>query len=485
MDAMRWIFAILAAAMLVNSAVAFPLPRSGGAAVCLLMDEKPGADPVMANCPADFDIAVACYITLFKLGPDGMPQPYLCQDFELNWFDRDLGIILRHARFSSGAEITADDCKFTIERALRLRPDLAPPFLNIAGAGEFIDGDADSILGLVAASEDELTFHLESPPAALELLAALCNPALGIISKERYESTGRDYFRAPVTSGPFDYTLSGTGVILTPQPNFPFGLPWLDSIILRAGTGESAHLDFSVGSADLLEAPPAYYHQYKNDINLSKRLAEAGVMLEYVLLLDPDVPPLNEAAVRRAIRLCIDHRGLADVTLGGAALDTYKMPSEVAALDYRSLVGMAVASLRDYGDLGLYPVVLAYPDGDGRARLMAEKIAVNLKPLGIEVESRAIANLGAPGVEINTAMLLMPYPLSNVGKLAPQSVIGLAGRWGFGGNALKSSAESGGTAMDCCLPILRPQRLVVAGQDYITPILGLWGEIDFYRLSLG
>jgi hypothetical protein len=296
---------------------------------------------------------------------------------------------------------------------------------------------------------------------------------------------GLRYFDNPVTSGPFDYTLGSEGVILTPQGNFPFGKPWLDSIILNFGSGEDAHLDFSVGSADLLEVPPAYYHQYKDDINLSQRSAETGVMLKYVLLLDPEVPPLNEAAVRHAIRLSIDHRGLADVTLGGAALDTYKVPAEAAGREYRSLVETAVASLADYGDLGLYKLELAYPEGDGRASLMCEKIAINLKPLGIEVTPRPVYGFESPDVKLNAGMLLMPFPLSTTGEHTPGSVIGLAFEWGFGGSELRRSASSGGTAEDCCLPILRPQRLVVTGEDFVTPTLGLWGEIDFYRLSLG
>lgn len=485
MNGVRIISALAVVVLLMTPVTAFPPPRMGGGAVCLLMDEKPSADPMVANSPAAIDIARACYITLFLLGPDGMPQPYLCSDFRLDWFDRDLSIILRGAGFSNGAKITAADCKFTIERVLRGRPDLRSGFTALMGVDEFISGDASEILGLTAVSSDELRFHLESAERALELVEALCNPAFGIISKERFESMGRNYFITPATSGPFDYTLGAEGIILTHQVNYPFGRPWLDSIILNTGSGESAHVDFSIGNVDLLEAPPAYYNQYKNDIHLFDRSAEAGVMLEYILLLDPEAPPLNEKTVRYAIRLAIDHHGLADVALGGAALNTYLVPADAKGLDYSDLVESAITSLANYGDLGLYPLELAYPDADGRAVLMAERIAMNLELLGIKVTPVPVSELGDPGRKINTGMLLMPAPLSTIAEPSPQSVIELARAWGFGSSGLMSAAAYGGTAKDCYLPILRPQRLVVTGDDFITPSFGLWGEIDFYRLSKG
>jgi len=456
----------------------------GGGAVCLLMDEKPSSDPMIANSPAAIDVAVACYITLFKLGPDGMPQPYLCRDFEFDWFNSELSLVLRDVGFSNKSKITAPDCKFTIERVLRGRPDLRDGFTSVIGIDDFIKGDAHEIIGLKVISENELSFFLDTTEHALDLLEGLSNPAFGIISKDRFASMGGDYFITPVTSGPFEYTLGAEGVILTSRPNYLFGRPRLDSIIINTGSGESAHIEFSVGNADLLEAPPAYYNRYKNDANLFNNLVEGGVMLEYILLLDPAVPPLQEEPVRHSIRLAIDHNGLAYVALGGAALNTYKVPSEASGMDYRDLVETAVTSLADYGDLGLYPLQLAFPGGDGRAGLIAEQIALNLKPLGIEVTPVAIPELGNPNTKINTGMLLIPVPLSTISEPSPRSVVDLAKAWGFGGNELKSMAGSGGSAKDCYLPILRPQRLVVSGEKYLAPSLGLWGEIDFYRLSL-
>ncbi len=465
--------------------IAAPLPRSGGSAVCLLMDDRPSADPLKANSPADIDIARACYITLFQLGGDGMPQPYLCEDFELNWFDGDLRIVIRDASFSNGSAISAEDCKFTIVRAIGGRADLRDGFSVIEGIDEYIDGSTDAISGIRAESSDTLVFHLISPEGTLNLLEALSNPATGIISKARYESMGGNYFNAPVTSGPFAFAASTGKITLTPQPGFPFGKPWLDSIVLKTGGNEQAHLDFSVGAVDLLEVPPAYYLQYQNDITLYERSAEAGAMLEYILLLDPAVPPLNEPAVRKAIRMAIDHRGLADVTLGGAALSTYTLPADVARTDYRTRVEMAKTALVDYGDLVLTPLKIAYPQGDGRAGLMAEKIANNLKPLGFTVSTLTVPNFGTSGSRINAGILLMPFPVSTVSEPAPSKVVKLAREWGFGSDALGNIANAGDTSKNFYLPILRPQRLVVTGEGFLAPSLGMWGEIDFYRLSLG
>jgi ABC-type transport system substrate-binding protein len=240
-----------------------------------------------------------------------------------------------------------------------------------------------------------------------------------------------------------------------------------------------------VGATELLEVPPAYYRQYLNDISLAHRLAESGVMLEYTLLFDPVVAPLNESEVRRAVQLAIDNTALAEVTLGGAALDTYPVPSDVIGVDYRGRVEAAKATLAGYGDLDLNPLELAFPANDGRAKLMAERIAINLKHIGIEVNLHPMAAFGVRGNEVETGMLLMPVPLSTAGEITATSIISLANNWGFGGEELASKASEDETADGCCLTILRPQRLVATKEGFTPPVLGLWGEIDFFHLSLG
>ena len=139
---------------------------------------------MIANSPAAIDIAVACYITLFKLGPDGMPQPYLCRDFDFDWFNSELSLVLRDAGFSNSAKITAADCKFTIERVLRGRPDLRDGFASVTGIDDFFSGEASDIFGLMVISDNELSFFLDTSEHALDLLEGLSNPAFGIFSKD-------------------------------------------------------------------------------------------------------------------------------------------------------------------------------------------------------------------------------------------------------------------------------------------------------------
>jgi len=462
----------------------FPLQRAKGGAVCLLMDEEPSVDPLAANSPTEYDLIRACYITLFELGPDNTPQRYLCRDFKIDLLNAELYLTLHDAGFSNGRKITAGDCKFTIERAAAKRADLRYALRGIKGVDEYVEQASGEVAGLVVVSPTELIIRMYSSESTADVLEALCNPALGILSRDHYRVVGRQYFNAPVTSGPFTFTRSRDGIVLTPQPNFPFGRPWLDSITIKHGAGESAHLDFSVGAADLLETPPEYYEQYKEDITFTGHMAEKGVLLEYFILLDPAMSPLNEAKVRRAIRLAIDDTGLAEVTLGGAALDTYRVPEDASSMEYRGRFEAAKASLADYAGIES-PIYLGYPSDDGRSALMAEKIALNIEQLGITVIPSAIVDFGKTGMKRGCGMLLMPVPFLNTDDLSPELIISLARSWGFGGDALANKASADETAGGCCLPLLRPQRLIVTSNNFNPPILGQLGEIDFYHLSQG
>lgn len=478
---------IIIAVMILLPAVSvsgFPLQHDGGSVICLQLDANPGADPVTADSPSEFDIARACYITLFELGPDGEPQRYLCRDYMLNWLSGEINLILHKAGFSNGRSITADDCKFTLERVITERPDLRAGFAPVIGVGEFISGITPHVEGLVAQSGNELVIRMESAESTPGLLRILSNPATGIISKDHFNVVGRKYFTAPVTSGPFTLTQGRGGITLTRQINFPYSKSWLNSITLKHGTGEAAHLEFSVGAAEMLEVPPEFYNQYRKENAYTGHRVEGGVMLEYALLLDPEVRPLNEDQVRRAICLSIDNSGLTEVTLGGAAMDSYVLPADVARVDYRGRLEAAKAALANYADLDSTPLELAYPAGEGRAALLADRIATNLDALGITVTPRAINNWGDPGAGIKTGMLLIPVPLAAGLDSTARSVVDLAKYRGFGGATLAGYAQSDSSAKGCYLPLLQPLRLVVTSDAYNPPALGSWGEIDFTGLSL-
>ncbi len=485
MKTVRLIYIIAIVLVLALQVSAYPLQKSGGSAVLLQMDGIPEADPAGVRSPLGFDIARNCYITLFSLSPAGEPQRYLCRDYMLNWLNGELNLILHKAAFSNGRKITAEDCKFTLERVINERPDLRAAFKSIRGVDEYISGAADEITGLSIVSETELLVRLDSADSAPDLLKALSNPATGILSKASYDVVGRKYFNSPVTSGPFGITRVGDGVILTQQQNYPFKRPWLDSITIKQGYGENAYLEFSVGAAELLEVPSEYYRHYKTDPGFVGHRAEGGVMLEYALLLDPATRPLDESTVRRAIMMAVDNSGLSDVTLGGAAFDVYSLPPDIARVDYRGRFEAAKALLANYGDLGQDPVVLGYPSDDHRAALLADRIATNLTALGINLTTKPIEHFGRPGVKVSAGILLMPAPLTPGIECNASSVIGLANRWGFGGSALNGKASVNASADGCYLPLLRPLRLIVASDDFNPPYIGLWGEIDLAGFSLG
>ncbi|MFN2383469.1 MAG: ABC transporter substrate-binding protein, partial [Gemmatimonadota bacterium] len=105
--------------------------------------------------------------------------------------------------FHNGRRLTADDVRYSFERALR--PESQSPltfvFDFIYGADAMLAGEADALSGLRVIDPRTVEIRLEQPYAPfLELMAM---PAAHIVPREEVEAKGEGFSEAPIGTGPW------------------------------------------------------------------------------------------------------------------------------------------------------------------------------------------------------------------------------------------------------------------------------------------
>jgi peptide/nickel transport system substrate-binding protein len=142
-----------------------------------------------------------------------------------------------NAKFSDGADLTADDVVFTLLG--HLAPDTASPratkFASIAGAQEFIDGSATEVSGLEVVDPKTLKITLAEPDASFLLNLRY----LFVVPKAQLEGkslTDDAWFQAPIGAGPFvfeSWSNGGDFVAKKSPTYYQEGKPALDGFIHR------------------------------------------------------------------------------------------------------------------------------------------------------------------------------------------------------------------------------------------------------------
>ena len=189
----------------------------------------------------------------------------------------------------------------------------------------------------------------------------------------------------PIGTGPFQFTSSNNGTLtLTANDSCWQGRPFLDEIVIVGNRQiRDQWLDLSVGRADIAEIPPQELRQAQQ-----QRLSVVvSPPVELLALAVSDSGPLGNAVLRAAIAEAIDRGALSNVIF-------QKQGEITASLLPQSLTGYAFLFPADR-DLnkaielrgGLTPPRLVMSaDADGTMQLAAQRIALNLREAGFNVQ---------------------------------------------------------------------------------------------------
>lgn len=164
-------------------------PSRGGSLVIARAEEGRTLDPAAAGSPADIAVTNPIYDRLFETSGDGKSiEPSLAQSVPTSTDGKSWTIKLRQGVvFSDGTPVTAKDVKFSLDRSR-----------TSDGAFSFLLGSITSVKVV-----NERTVQITTSQPSATLLPSLSSWVASILPAGLDGKSAKDFFKAPIGSGPF------------------------------------------------------------------------------------------------------------------------------------------------------------------------------------------------------------------------------------------------------------------------------------------
>ncbi|MDA2806844.1 ABC transporter substrate-binding protein [Nocardiopsis suaedae] len=296
--------AAAAAALLVVTGCGAPDDGGDGDQVRVGLVAEPASLDFTSNDGAAIPQAMLSnvYEGLVELDEEGEVRPLLAEDYERSEDGRTYTFRLREGvRFSDGAEFTAEDAVFSIERVKE----------------EWTIGLADRmdvVQEATATDAHTLEVRLEHPSNGW--LYAMASRIGAMFSRTGVDDLATD----PVGTGP--YTLDtwerGDRLTLQRNPDYWGEAPQVPTVVFRYFQDPGAmNRTMLAGGLDAIPnlQEPEELGGFTPDGGF--RVAEGTTHGEVVLAMNNDEPPLDDVRVRRAVRHAIDREALLETAWGG------------------------------------------------------------------------------------------------------------------------------------------------------------------------
>jgi peptide/nickel transport system substrate-binding protein len=319
----RWLRALLACGLLFGLAGTAEAVSRGGTLTYARYADSLFLDPVFNDANVDIWILTNLYDTLLQPTADGKGvAPGLATEHQMSDDGLSLTLKLRPGiKFSDGAPITANDVKWSLDRARNPKN----------GIWNFTLESVDSI---ESKGNDTVVLHLKHPDPTL--IAALATFNAAILPQKPYEATpgatdeekAKAFAEHPIGSGPFvfDSWQRGTELVIKRNPHYwQMGedgkpLPYLDEVRFPVIPDDATRiLKLQAGEVDGAELIPyARVAELKNDANLHMALFQSTKVQFITVNVRPtlkDGTPnvLSDPKVRQALNYAIDKNALAKV----------------------------------------------------------------------------------------------------------------------------------------------------------------------------
>ncbi|MEM9268078.1 MAG: ABC transporter substrate-binding protein [Pseudomonadota bacterium] len=344
--------------------------------------EPPHLDPTGAAAAAIDEVVYAnIYEGLTRFGADGAILPALAQSWEISEDGLSYVFTLRDGvTYHSGAEMTAADVKFSLDRA---RAD------DSTNAQKALFATIDSV-NVVDDVTVEIT--LTAPTGAL-----LFNLAWGdaVIVDESYTEAEKT---EPNGTGPFKFLewVKGDRIEIVRNPDY-----WGEPVALEAATFKfisdptAAFAAMMAGDIDAFPVFPAPENLPQFEADPRFNVIVGSTEGETILSTNNLQPPFDDVRVRKALAHAIDRQAIIDGAMFGygTPIGTHFAPHNPAYVDLTAGSNydpeLAKQLLAEAGFADGFTTTLKLPP-PSYARRGGEIIASQLRAVGIETE---ISNL--------------------------------------------------------------------------------------------
>jgi ABC-type transport system substrate-binding protein len=388
-------------------------PRRGGVLRLATVYDLRSLDPAAAPDGLAGHVFPLLFDGLVELDRDGQVVPDLAERWEVEDGGKLYRFVLRPGvTMHDGAELTADDVKRSVERALHSStPSSVSAYLDdIVGYAAYTSGKAEHLEGVAVEGRYVVTFRLTQPDAAF--LSLLAVPAMRPVCASAGDRFKRGWL--PCGAGPFrlepDGWQRGTSLrVVRHESYFRPGLPHLDAVEWALAMPQvPQRFRFEDGQLDMLMDPvQADYARFAAD----PRWRDMGVPLSENITwgeaMNTRLPPFDNVEVRRAVAAAIDREQFRKIKPANMSVSAQLLPTsmpgydpswacqphdETAALEHMRKAGYPFDPATGAGG---WPHPIAYTVADGSANFyVAQIVQQQLARIGIRIELR-VMNLPA------------------------------------------------------------------------------------------
>jgi ABC-type transport system substrate-binding protein len=279
-----------------------------------LRDDSPTVfDPAVIGDAVSARYAQQIYSGLVTLDRDLRVVPDIAESWQVLDGGRTYLFKIRaNARFHSGRQVTAQDVKYSIERAAdpELRSEVAGIYLDdIVGLLDRLSGRARDVSGVEVVDATTLRIRVRTPVPYF--LAKLTHPTSYVVSRDDIEKGGRLWFLKPDGTGPFKIKGWDVGVVMVLERNDLYyryyRAPAKTQYVVVWNVGGNGQTMFEAGDVDVaaIGGEQAQKAQEPNS-PLRSQLSITPELGLYYIGFNHKLAPFDDVRARRAFAMAID-----------------------------------------------------------------------------------------------------------------------------------------------------------------------------------
>lgn len=283
------------------------------------IDDPPTLDPHITQDATSAEFIVEIFGGLVTIDKDLNIIPDLAEDWDVSADGTVYTFHLRRdAKFHDGKAVTAQDFKYSFERAADPVTEsvVADTYLgDIVGARDKLSGRAREVSGVKVIDDYTLEITIDSPKPYF--LAKLTYPTAFVVDKENVERGGRTWTDNPNGTGPFklaEYEI-GERIVLERNDLFYGQKPGVKRVVYTL-TGGSAMTRYENGELDATFVTIIDIDRVLDPTNpLNKELTITPSFSITYIGLNTQTPPFDDVKVRQAFNMAVDKEIIAEVVL--------------------------------------------------------------------------------------------------------------------------------------------------------------------------
>ena len=308
------------------------------------------------------------------------------------------------AVFHDGTKVTAEDFKWSLERAVN--PDTASPTAktylgDIVGVADVLEGKSSEISGVKAVDDSTLQIEIDAPKAYF--LAKLTYPTAYVVDRNNVSGGGLNWTDSPNGTGPFklsDYKI-GERIILERNNLYHLDKAKLAKIQMNLAGGssmamyENDEIDITgVGLFDLERIKDPV-----DPLNGDLVVADPGYSVNYIGF-NVQEPPFDDSKFRRALNHAIDKELIAKEVYSDLVVPAYGIlppgfpgfNERLEGLRHDPVLAKKLLSESKYADPAKRPRIVITIPGTGGTPGLDLEVIINmwLETLGVEVEIQQV-----------------------------------------------------------------------------------------------